>query len=194
MMKNTTGFIRECVCVGLTFFFKEGFAEISKLIGFPEDKQKDFQKLDLNDYFYKRIDNNFIDKKKARKMLNKINIALERYQKTGVYLELATIEGDVVKNNTANIIFNFYVLYWLNKIAVKLNFYRGCELDEINYYVDILTDFESYIYKFVNIKASESEVEETWQTLRRQAYNRAVEISKLSDDKNPFADIMPIKK
>lgn len=194
-MINESGFVRECVCVGLTFFFKEGFTEISKLINFPEDKQKDFQKLDLNNYFYKKIDKNFIDKKKAKKMLNKINIALEKYQKTGVYLELATIDGDIVKNNTANIIFNFYVLYWLNRIGVKLNFYRGCQLDEINYYVDILTDFELCIYNFMNTKTTiDCEVDDTWQTLRRQAYNRAVEISKLSQDKNPFTDIMPIKR
>jgi len=176
---NQSAFIRECVVVGLLFAFREQVSAISEMIDFDKEKALEYQKIDLQ---YSNIDNSFIDKKKSSAILKKINATLDKYQSSGVYQDLATKVDGELRDNTANMIYNFYVLYHLNRFAKVFNFYKNCETSYIQHYVEILTDFEGCIY---NHMTKIGNPDEDWDIIKKTAYNRAKELAVI------FKDILP---
>jgi hypothetical protein len=179
---NQSAFIRECVVIGLLFAFKEQVSAISKMIDFDKEKALEYQKIDLQSYFYSSIDNSFIDRKKSSAILKKINATLGKYQSSGVYKDLATEVNGELRDNTANMIYNFYVLYQLNRFALGFNFYKNCETSYIQHYVEILTDFEGCIY---NHMTKIGNPEDDWDIIKKTAYNRSKELAII------FKDILP---
>jgi len=179
---NQSAFIRECVVIGLLFAFKEQVLAISKMIDFDKEKALEYQKIDLQSYFYSNIDNSFIDRKKSSAILKKINATLGKYQSSGVYKDLTTEVNGELRDNTANMIYNFYVLYQLNRFALGFNFYKSCETSYIQHYVEILTDFEGCIY---NHMTKIGNPEEDWDIIKKAAYNRSKELMVI------FKDILP---
>jgi len=179
---NQSAFIRECVVVGLLFAFREQVSAISKMIDFDSEKALEYQKIDLQNYFYNNIDNSFVDRKKSSSILKKINETLHKYQFSGVYKDLAKKVDGELRDNTANMIYNFYVLYHLNRFARVFNFYKNCETSYIQYYVEILTDFEGCIY---NHMTKIGNPDEDWDIIKKTAYNRANELAII------FKDILP---
>ena len=179
---NQSPFIRECVVIGLLFAFREQVSAISKMIDFDKEKALEYQKIDLKSYFSINIKENFINEKQAKSIVKKINATLDKYQASGVYKDLATEVNGELRDNTANMIYNFYVLYQLNRFALRFNFYKSCETSYIQHYVEILTDFEGCIY---NHMTKIGNPEEDWDIIKKTAYNRAKELAII------FKDILP---
>jgi len=179
---NQSAFIRECVVIGLLFAFREQVSAISKMIDYDKEKSLEYQKIDLKSYFFTNIKENFINKKQARLIVNKIDATLDKYQSSGVYKDLATEVNGELRDNTANMIYNFYVLYQLNRFALAFNFYKNCETSYIQHYVEILTDFEGGVY---NHMTKIGNPEEDWDIIKKTAYNRSKELALI------FKDILP---
>jgi hypothetical protein len=73
-------------------------------------------------------------------------------------------------------------LYWLNKFALKLNFYKNVETAYIQEFVEILTEFEGIIYNYFD---KENGVDKTWETFKDKAFFKARQLLAV------FKDIMP---
>jgi len=167
---NNSAFIRECVIIGLLFAFKEQVSAISKIIDFDKEKALEYQKIDLKSYFSINIKESFINEKQAKSIVKKINATLDKYQASGVYKDLTTEVNGELRDNTANMIYNFYVLYQLNRFALAFNFYENCETSYIQHYVEILTDFEGGVY---NHMTKIGNPEDDWEIIKKAAYNRS---------------------
>lgn len=199
---NESAFIRECVVLKLLTFFKPSFSVISDIIKFDNGLAKQYNELDFDKYFDKRISATFYkkateeiefenysiyfsekDAKKITKIVYKIRNVIIGYQNSGVYTDLVeqNKEGKMV-GNIANTIYNFYVLYWLNKFALKLNFYKNVETAYIQEFVEILTEFEGVIYNYFD---KENGVDKTWETFKDKAFFKARQLLAV------FKDIMP---
>ena len=183
---NTSGFIRECVIVGLLQSFNETLNAICNIFDFEKKLAKDFYKIDLEEYFVRNINFNNIDKKQAKRIKNNINSVLEAYNSTKIKTFYSVFDENTQKeqNTTANVIFQCYVLFYLNQIGIRKNFFKNCYLNYIQYFSDILAEFEGKIWQYLNNMENQ---EKHWQSIKINALKNAVKIQYV------FANIMPIK-
>lgn len=183
---NTSSFIRECVVVGLLQSFNDTLNAVCNMFNIEIKLAKDFYKINLEEYFIKNIIFNNIDKKQIKKIKNNINLVLQTYNSTKIKTFYSVFDEKTQKeqNTTANVIFNCYVLFYLNKIAIRRNFFKNCYLDYIQYFSNILTEFEGEIWQYLNNMENQ---EEHWQSIKVNALKNAVKIQYV------FANIMPVK-
>ncbi len=111
---------------------------------------------------------------------------MEAYDATKIKTVYSVFDEKTQKeqNTTANVIFQCYVLFYLNKIAIRKDFFKNCYLDYIQHFSNILTDFEGEIWQYLNTMENQ---EEHWQSIKVNALKNAVKIQYV------FANIMPNK-